>query len=210
MVGQCEDHWIFYLMHGKVPLVVVKVLFLTEKEIITNVELVHKNLTNAQAKQKQCYNKSARSRKFSKGDQVLIILPTDTNKWIAQWQGPYQVIKKIGNVNYQINMHDRQKRKRIFHVNMLRPWYSNVNYSCFVQEILEDPDNLPLWQLQGDLPANDNKPPFGKNLFPEQRSTLRDLLNRYSEVIQDKPGRTTWTEHFIITMDTQPVRLPPY
>ena len=75
---------------------------------------------------------------------------------------------------------------------------------------MEDPDDLPLRQLQGDLSANDNEPLFGKNLFPEQRSTLRDLLNWYSEVIQDKPGRTIWTEHFIITTDTQPVRLPPY
>ena len=94
---------------------------------------------------------------------------------IAQWQGLYQVIKKIGNVNYQIDMHDHRKRKRIFHVNMLRPWYSNVSNSCFVEETLEDLGDLPLWQLQGDLSTNDNEPLFGKNLFPEQRSTLRDL-----------------------------------
>ena len=36
------------------------------------------------------------------------------------------------------------------------------------------------------------------------------MLNQYSEVIQGKPGRTTWTEHSIITTDTLPVRLPPY
>ena len=103
MVGQCEDHWIFYLMHRKVPLVVVKVLFhiLSMREKLSQMsELVHKNLANAQAKQKQWYNKSARSRKFSKGDQALILLPTDTNKLIAQWQGAYQVIEKIGDVNY--------------------------------------------------------------------------------------------------------------
>ena len=54
--------------------------------------------------------------------------------------------------------------------------------------MLEDPGYLPLWQLQGDLPANDNEPLFGKNLFPEHRSKLRDPVNQYTEVIQDKPG----------------------
>ena len=59
---------------------------------------------------------------------------------------------------------------------------------------------------QGDLSANVYEPLLGKNLFPEQRSTLRSLLNQYSEVIQDNQVR----QHFIITTDTQPVRLPPY
>ena len=77
-------------------------------------------------------------------------------------------------------MHDHRKRKRIFHVIMLHPCYSNVHYSnsCFVEETLEDPGDLPLWQLQGDCSAasaNDNELLFGKTLFPEQRSTLRDL-----------------------------------
>ena len=129
---------------------------------------------------------------------------------IAQWQGPYQVIKKIGNVNYQIDIHDCRKRKRIFHVNMLRPWYSTVSNSYFVGEASEDPDDLPLWQLQDDLPASVKEPLLGKSLSPEQRLMLKNMLNQYSEVIQGKPGRTTWTEHSIITTDTLPMRLPPY
>ena len=144
-------------------------------------KLVNKNLTNAQAKQKQWYSKSARSRKFSMGDQVLVLLPTDTNKLIAQWQGPYQVIKKIGNMNYQIDLQDCWKRKRIFHVNM-HPWYSTVSNSCFVGEALEDPDDLPLWQPQDDLPTSVKEPLLGNSLSPEQRLFLKNMLNQYSEV----------------------------
>ena len=125
---------------------VVSHILSMRKKLSQMSKLVNKNLTNAQAKQKQWYDNSARSRKFSMGDQVLVLLPTDTNKLIAQWQGPYQVMKKIGNVNYQIDMHDHQKRKRIFHVNMLHPWYSTVSNSCFVRSIggYRQP---PLWQL---------------------------------------------------------------
>ena len=74
-------------------------------------ELVHQNLSQAQVKQKQWYDKSAKSRNFSEGDQVLVLLPTNTNKLMAQWQGPYQVVKKIGNVDYQTDKHDRRKKK---------------------------------------------------------------------------------------------------
>ena len=187
--------------------VVSHILSMREKSQMS--KLVNKNLTNAQAKQKQWYDKSARSRKFSMDDQVLVLLPTDTNKLIAKWQRPYQVMKKIGNVNYQIDMHDCRKRKRIFHVNMLRPWYSTVSNSCFVREASEDPDDLPLWQLQDDLPASVKELMLGKSLSPEQRLMLKSMLTQYSEVIQGKLGRMTWTEHSIITTDTLPVRLPP-
>ena len=112
-----------------------------------------------------------------------MLLPTDTNKLIAQWQGPYQVIKKMGNVNYQIDMHDHRKRKRIFHVNMLHLWYSTVSNSCFVREASEDPDDLPLWQPQDDLPASVKEPLLGNSLSPEQRLMLKNMLNQHSEVI---------------------------
>ena len=84
-------------------------------------------------------------------------------------------MKKIGNVNYQIDMHDRRKRKRIFHVNMLRPWYSTISNSCFVGEASENPDDLPLWQVQDDLPASVKEPLLGNSLSPEQRLMLKDI-----------------------------------
>jgi len=31
--------------------------------------------------------------------QVLVLLPTDRKKLLAQWQGPYTIVKQIGRVN---------------------------------------------------------------------------------------------------------------
>ena len=50
-------------------------------------------------------------------------MPTTTNKLYAQWQGPYRILRRTGAVNYLVDMHDKLKRKRIFHVNMLRKWH---------------------------------------------------------------------------------------
>ena len=43
-----------------------------------------------------------------------------TSKLLAQWQGPYQVVKCMGKVTYMVDMHDQRKRRRVFHVNMLK------------------------------------------------------------------------------------------
>ena len=41
------------------------------------------------------------------------------NKLLAEWRGPYPVVRKISNVNYEVRMFDCRKKKRIFHINML-------------------------------------------------------------------------------------------
>ena len=87
-------------------------------------DVIKKNMEQAQEKQKRWYDKSAAHCQFESGNHVLVLLPTDTNKLLAEWQGPYEVLKQVRRVNYQIDMHDRKKRKRIFHVNMLRPWHT--------------------------------------------------------------------------------------
>ena len=74
-------------------------------------DLVEQNMRKSQADQKKRYDRNARSCKFQPGDQVLVLLPTSTSKLLAWWQGPYEVIKPIGEVDYLINMHDRRNKR---------------------------------------------------------------------------------------------------
>ena len=53
-------------------------------------KLAHENLQKVQIKQKAYYDRRARSRKFDGGDKVLLLLPTDSNKLLLQWKGPYE------------------------------------------------------------------------------------------------------------------------
>ena len=72
------------------------------------------------------------------GEQVLILLPTESNKLLAQWQGPYRVVRKIGKVDYLINLHDRRKKRRIYHINMLRKWHAPWSTGYLAEEVMDD------------------------------------------------------------------------
>ena len=103
--------------------VVSYVLSIRDK-LDTMYSLVADNLKEAQRVQKTWYDHNACHRQLNIGDQVLVLLPTDSNKLLAQWQGPYPIIQQTGLVDYCVYMYDRRKRKRVFHINMLKKWYS--------------------------------------------------------------------------------------
>ena len=50
-------------------------------------ELVQFNLVKAQNYQNKWYDRNARQSQFIPGEFVLVLLPTTTSKFIAQWQG---------------------------------------------------------------------------------------------------------------------------
>ena len=70
---------------------VVSYVLSTREKLKQMVDCVHENLTKQQDRQKRWYDAKARMREIKPGDLVLVLLPTSTNKLLAQWQGPYQI-----------------------------------------------------------------------------------------------------------------------
>ena len=183
---------------------------LSMQERLTKLqELVRTNLEQSQAVQKTWYDRNAHLRKFQPGDQVLVLLPTSTNKLLAEWQGPYPITKRIGEVNYEVRMTDRRKQRRVFHVNMLRLWHAPTALSCWAGDVTEtaDEDDDPVTYF--DL-GPDGEPICGNSLTPAQLADLRTVWRRFRYTLSSRPGRTTITEHRINTGQAKPVRLPPY
>ena len=168
-------------------------------------ELVKENLKEAQKNQKTWYDRHARHREFQPGEHVLVLLPTSTQKLLAEWQGPYTVTRRIGEACYEIQMTDRRKQKRVFHVNMLRKWHPPTAVSFMAEEVLEDVDDVVTWKED-----DDGTPQIGSQLSPAQTRDVEKILQEFSEVLCSKPGRTTVTEHQRDTGQASPVRLPPY
>ena len=185
---------------------IVSYVLLMQNRLSKLRDVVRTNLEEAQRAQKKWYDRNARSREFSPGDQVLVLLPTSTNKLLAEWQGPYPITRRISEVNYEVRMADRRKQKRIFHVNMLRAWQAPTAVSCWAEDI-SDEDEDPL--TYSDT-RSDSEPLFEESLSPTQVSDLQCIYERFATVLNSNPGRTTMAEHRIHTGLAKPVRLPPY
>ena len=67
-------------------------------------KLAQDNVRRLDIKQNAFYDKRARSRKFDVGDKVLLLLPSESNKVLLQWNGPYEVLEVVNAMNYKINV----------------------------------------------------------------------------------------------------------
>ncbi|KAM3939879.1 uncharacterized protein RB166_021883 [Leptodactylus fuscus] len=61
------------------------------------------HLQQAQENQSRVYNRSARARNFNPGDRVLVLVTTVENKFLAKWQGPYEIVEKDREVLLAVN-----------------------------------------------------------------------------------------------------------
>ena len=74
------------------------------------------SMSNAKVKMKRSFGRRSERRNFRPGDQVLALLPFQT-----QLTGPYTVVERMSEVNYLISTSKFQKGTRLCHVTLLRP-----------------------------------------------------------------------------------------
>ena len=55
--------------------------------------LARENLQSAQGEFKHHYDKKTKDRTFDVGQKVVVLLPTDKNKLLLQWKGPFEVVE---------------------------------------------------------------------------------------------------------------------
>ncbi|KAJ8050336.1 hypothetical protein HOLleu_03495 [Holothuria leucospilota] len=67
-------------------------------------QLAHEEARKSQKKYATYYNRRTRERQLAEGDEVLLLLPTDNNKLLMHWKGPFLVEKKVNAMNYKINL----------------------------------------------------------------------------------------------------------
>jgi hypothetical protein len=169
-------------------------------------ELVRSNMEQAQSQQKTWYDKSARKRILQPGQKVLLLLPTSENKLLAKWQGPYEVVRKMGPVTYEINLPGRRKPRRTFHVNLLKEWHERPpELQLRVQAVAEEEEECP----EQFFPISQQSSPLDlSHLTSRQQKELAGILP--PGLFQERPGFTTIVEHSIPLKDTTPVRKRMY
>ena len=84
-----------------------------------SLKLAQEELPEFQKCYKKCYDRKAKPRCLEVGEQVLILLPTDSKKLLMQWRGPYTVESRVGANDYRIKMGSKTKT---YHLNMLKKY----------------------------------------------------------------------------------------
>ena len=154
---------------------------------MTNI--VKDNVRKAQRQQKTWYDKTARETELKSGEEALVLLPTSSNKLLAQWQGPYRVTCKVGKVDYEIDMPNKRNRKKVFHVNMLKKWHPPEATSFWTtEESLEpdDTDSIPTWRGKYGI-----DPVIGPHITEQQKGQLLELLTEFEVVTGGSLGHTS-------------------
>ena len=186
----------------------------------------------AKRKAKIWYDRTALSRTFQVGDQVLVLMPGRRPKSQTEWEGPFTIEKQVTKVTCQIIRTDKSKSHRIYHVNMLKPWITppavcllDHTTSCVPlgkcsevvgehQDTTEHSDEeedeeamLETWKqlhTEGEIVLE-----LGTSL--EQAAELKDLVDAFRKsVYSGRTKQTPFTELQIWTKDAQPIHLPPY
>ena len=138
-----------------------------------------------------------------------MLLPSSTSKLLAQWQGPYEVVRQVNKVNYCIRIHHKWKKFKTFHINLLKEWNAPVqSVNLMEEQEIHDEGEIPVWKA--DTRSTVQQVKFGSQLQPKEKEELQNLLQEYSDIFCDKLGLMTLMEHRIKITTQQTICLPPY
>ena len=104
-------------------------------------KLTKENLISAQSRYKKHLDKKTQVRKLEVGDLALVLLPTDHNKLIMHWKGPFSVETKVGFADYKIRIGDNLK---VFHLNMLKRYLPRTERIAATVAILDSSEDVSL------------------------------------------------------------------
>ena len=90
-----------------------------QERLESTLTIAQDNLSRMSRKYKCHYDQKAGKRQLKVGDKALVLLPTDTNKLLMGWKGPYEVIEKFSPIDYRIRI---GRKEKTFHINMLKQY----------------------------------------------------------------------------------------
>ena len=175
------------------------------------LHIARESLGKSQDRSKHYYDRKATNRQFKPGDKVLVLLPTDHNKLLMQWKGPYDVQEVVGLNDYKVRV---GKQSKVYHANLLKLYVERPLVSAGAAETtsqdndFDEEELLQLGDVCGKEGVGDVK--LGQNLSEEQRVELKELMGEFTNRFKDIPGSTLLVEHVVNLTTDVPVRSKPY
>ena len=189
-------------------------VFELREKLEATLELARAELEKAQTKGKHHCDCKAKPRKFRTGDKVLLLLPTDNNKLLMQWKGPYVIQEVVGPNDYKVKV---GRGLKTYHANLLKKYVdreeqstpekaasacSAADESCLDQDIFE------LNEIEHKEGPDDIN--FGQNLSVEQHRQVKRLVREFDDRFTPRPGMTDIVQHQVKLTSNTPVHCKPY
>ena len=182
-------------------------------------------LQDSRKRYKRYYDRKAKNRRFQKGEQVLILLPTNNNKLLMQWEGPFVVIQVLPQNNYTVRIRGREKT---YHANLLKKYVAREDTTkktrendkdtiqsaiiesseSYIHDVVDDEELLELQYKGGKESYKDVC--VNQALDEQKKTEVTDLVEAYADVLTEVPGKTSLVEHRIPLTRTTPIRSRPY
>ena len=120
-------------------------------------------------------------REFGPGDLVKLRIQQRAHKLSPFWKGPFQVIRKVNPVNYEVRMPDDWKASSIIHVQHMKPWKGS-----YTDDQLPEPEDKNEEEQDQDKDEVETDEPEGKPSRPVTRAykklmeqvQARDMLTK--------------------------------
>ena len=160
---------------------------------------------------KDRYDKKAELVDFEVGEKVFLLLPQKVSSLSPSWVGPYVIQQKLGPVSYRVLLHDRVKKLRVVHTNMLRKYTPRI--VCFIsnQEGEEfEADTPASFPESAQRTATSENVKINERLNHYQLKTIKTLVKQFDDIFSDLPGSTDVLRHQIRTINNEPINCVPY
>lgn len=154
------------------------------------------------------------------GDKVLVLLPTEAYKLLMQWKGPFDIVERLGDIDYRVNIGGQIKT---IHANLLKQYIEREDECCGAFSTC----GVSLIDFDGDDDETDHNkkhillPPavqtetyndvnISENVSSDQCNAIEKLCESFADVLTDLPGVTNLVEHKIEMMTNEPVQIKQY
>ena len=102
------------------------------------LQLAEEELKKNKSRYKFYADRKRKNRSFEPGMKVLVLLPTDYNKLLMQYKGPYTVKDKINRFDYKVGVKGKEK---IYHANLLRRYVERGSNSPVDVDEIDQQEN---------------------------------------------------------------------
>ena len=158
---------------------------------------------------------------------MLVLLPTDHNKLLIQWKGPFEVSSVVGVNDYKLKV---KGKENVYHANLLKKYFEREETTvegavavgagatsiddavdCAAKVDEAEGEEVEFLELGGYVAKESiGDVATGPNLTDEQRTEFTDLAKQFTNLFTEAPGTTDLVPHYIKLTSDEPVRSRPY